>query len=396
MSEHSNSREAAENSTRPTGQKLPKIIFWGGSLGAVVLLGLVVLVYVLVIGDDEMPVEAPLTRTEAAISGEEARLMTSGQTSEELEEILRRLEAAANGGTDEGAAGSQAHRLDSPGEHDPFLPSPLVRRMAFWMADQYFPKGTHPRARNEGVLAVGISAADAYAAGLFGGDAVSAENQPLYHRALDYAFTVDMLEALYLMHIDTFTEAFFRALDASRRSQNNAERPLSPAEKAECVHLYAIFLEQLSGGLKAYAELPENSRRLGAWLSARERLETAKTRLIDARAEHSRLQGRGVDATESGQLLQLAERAQEQGELAEARTRENFLEALRANPATAGIDSGTLLYISCWAERRIQARKENRLALPTAADILSRLARALQAAALEAASSAEAARVEQP
>lgn len=350
---------------------LPRLIVWGGRIGAVVLLALVVLVYFLVIGD-ERPDSDPLTRTEAAISGEEARLITpSSETAEELERLLSRIEAGGEGDPDALGEPEPAYT------HDPFLPPEVVRRMAWWMVEQYYPKGTHPKAVDSAFFDAGISAADVHAVSLFSGPA-GESGLPIHHRALDYAFTPDMLEELYRIHAETFTAAFGRALFVARRPARNGEtRALTEAERAECIALYANLLTRTGNGLTAYMELPEHSRRLNAWLSARERLATATARQIDARAEHAR-QTAG-DTPEGRQLLQLAVRAREDAVKTEARTRENLLEALRANPLTTGIDSDTLLYIACWAERRITARRENSAAVPTAAELLRRLARDLEA-----------------
>lgn len=378
-------QQASDTTAPQTSRAMSPVIFWGGIIGAIILIALLVFVYLLVIGEKEDSATAPLTRTEAAIRGEEPNLIQpASETAEELERILQRLEAAAALGLDPDDPALEGHSLDAPGEHDPFLPATLVRRMAIWMVDQYYPKGTHPRAASQGVLTVGISAADSFAASLFTqpGDIETVGILP-YHRALDYAFTADMLEALYLMHVQTFSNAFSRAMDVALREQNSVQRPLAPQERAECVKLYAATLTQLADALNVYMELPERSRRLSAWLSARERRETASARLIDARAQHSRLQSRQSDTTESRQLLQLAERAEEQAVMAEARTRENLLEALRANPMATGIDSGTLLYVATWAERRIVARRENSASIPVAADILTRLAGALLSLAPE-------------
>ncbi len=381
-------KKRPERKDRP----LPRLIVWGGSIGAAVLVALLVFVYILVLGD-ERPKEDLVSRTGAAISGEEAQLMPGTETGAELERIIANLEAGrleqpAGEGGNTAAWEDPDGQSAQPGEQDPFLRPELARRMAYWMVDQYFPKGTHSLAAHGGILTTGISRANVQAVSLIGASGEDG-GPPLYLKALDYVFTPDMLEELYLMHAGTFIEAMGRALDAARRKAPNAEpRSLSAGERAECVALYVNLLDQISRSLTAYMDLPEHSRRLNAWLSARERLLTAKARVADARAEYARLERAHEDTPEGRQLLQLTVRTEEQAALAEARTRENLLEALRAGNTVQDVDSGTLLYVACWAERRIAARRENSATIGAAAGILQRLGRAMQEAQLESTASA--------
>ena len=372
MSEDEHSAPHAENTKsgkkkKPAEKPMPRIVIWGGWIGAIVLIGLLIFVYFLVLGDERPGIEA-LTRTEAAISGEEARLIQVEGTAEELHRLLERLES--------GETAENGQEEDGQDSRDPFLPPEVVRRMAWWMVDHYFPAGTHPQAQNTGILTTGISSANTQTTALLNSVQETAIG-PRYLMALDYLFTRDMLEELYLMHAKTFVAAFSRALEATRRNEAGAMRGLTDAEKAECVALYAQALEQISRGLSAYRSLPENSRRLNAWLAARERLLEATKRATSAQSEFDRLPAE-QQSQERRQLAQLAVRAREQALQAEARTQENLLEALRQNPAVVGIDSGTLLYIASWAERRIVARRENSTAMPTAIDILLRIARDLK------------------
>ncbi len=371
---------------------LPRLIVWGGSLGAVVLVALLAFVYILVLGD-ERPKDDLISRTGAAISGEEAQLMPGTETGAELDRIIANLEAGrleqpAVEGDTAGAWEDPDGQSARPDDRDPFLRPELARRMAYWMVDQYFPKGTHSLAANGGILTTGISRANVQAVSLIGASGEDG-GPPLYLKALDYAFTPDMLEELYLMHAGAFVESMGRALGAARRKSPNADpRPLTTGERAECVALYVDLFDQISRSLTAYMDLSEHSRRLNAWLSARERLLTAKARVADARAEHARLERAHEDTPESRQLLQLTVRTEEQAALAEARTKENLLEALRAGNTVQDVDSGTLLYIACWAERRIAARRENGAAVSAAAGILLRLGQAMREGRLESTDSA--------
>lgn len=237
----------------------------------------------------------------------------------------------------------------------------VIEELAKFLADNYWPAGTHPRAHRQGISTVTVRWANAkFGVSLREFSVNQADIVRERTRVLNYVFMPSMVRGLY----DLYSERFFAALEREALSQRRGpeERPFSKAELAEMYGLYETMARGLAGTARAYADTPGARALSRAYLDAERQAEEVHQRLLAARQNGSS----GGTALAEQYRTAVLQREQQ---------RETLTSALRRSGSTHGLDSDSVLYTALWLYRRGDG---SRAATRALADILDQCADSLE------------------
>ena len=264
-----------------------------------------------------------------------------------------------------GSPGSSAQKREgrrvSPKGEDSVVSLAVIQDLAKFLADNYWPAGTHPRARRRGISTATAKWANAkFGVRLPGFSVNQARIAQERTRVLNYVFMPSMIRGLY----DLYAERFLNALEQEALSQRRGpgERPLSGAERAEMFMLYGTMAKGLAGTVRAYADTPGARALTKACLDTEQRAEEVHQSFLEAMRTNA--PGRALLAKQ----YQIAVLQREQ-------QRELLVSALRRNGTPQGLDSDTVMYTALWLYRRGDGAKGATKAL---AEVLDRCAGSLE------------------
>lgn len=249
-------------------------------------------------------------------------------------------------------AGHSAVRGDIPAGQKPFgrsgtfarqgrgdyvLGPAFVDDLACFLADNYWPEGSHPMARGRGLSTASVKLANMrYGARLEGfavnqGDPVRAR-----HQVLSYAYMPSMLRALYVLYADLFfSNLENRALDRASGPQGIY---FTNAQMADFFSGYAGMARSLGACAGAFRDNPGIRTQAASYAQAHDAASAAYARFIDSMdgsAEQKHLASaayyEAVRRRESGA-----------GQLAAALGREGG----------KGLDADSRVYLALWLLRR--------------------------------------------
>ena len=249
----------------------------------------------------------------------------------------------------------------SPKGEDSVVGLAVIQDLAKFLADNYWPAGTHPRARRRGISTATAKWANAkFGVRLPGFSVNQARIAQERTRVLNYVFMPSMIRGLY----DLYAERFLNALEQEALSQRRGpgERPLSGAERAEMFMLYGTMAKGLAGTVRAYADTPGARALTKACLDTEQRAEEVHQSFLEAMRTNA--PGRALLAKQ----YQIAVLQREQ-------QRELLVSALRRNGTPQGLDSDTVMYTALWLYRRGDGAKGATKAL---AEVLDRCAGSLE------------------
>ncbi len=258
-----------------------------------------------------------------------------------------------------GLYGSPEHRRDpslplpaARGE-DPMIRLSFVADLARYLADSYWPAGTHPAAKDHGITTAGVKWTNLTFGGSLRGFGVSRDSGAIGRaKVLAYALNSEMLNALYTM----YGKRFFQAM-AKARSGADGRPALTPAQRAEMYALYAVQARALAGTIRAYCLADGLERTMAAYSDAENVAADAYERLLMHSAD---------DATR----VEL-QREYQRAIIRREQARELLASSLRRAGNTGGMDTDSLVYVASWLARRGPGKGA---AFQTLADILDRVA----------------------
>lgn len=259
------------------------------------------------------------------------------------------------------AGQKNGRRRISPQGEDSVVSLAVVQDLAKFLADNYWPAGTHPRARRRGITTATLKWANANFGARLQGFSVDRNKIPQERlRVLNYAFMPSMIHGLY----DVYAERFLDALEqeALSRRFGPSNRPPSKAELAEMYSLYATMAKGLAGTARAYADTPGALSLARSCVEADEQTEEANRRFIAAARDNAPARA----ALERRYRAAVLRREQQCDALALA---------LRAK-GTHSPDNESVVYAALWLYRRGEGARAATRAL---ADILNACAAALEA-----------------
>ena len=252
-------------------------------------------------------------------------------------------------------------RRVSPQGEDNVVSLAVVQNLAKFLADNYWPAGTHPRARRRGISTATLKWANAIFGARLRGFSVDQNKIPQERlRVLNYAFMPSMIHGLY----DTYAERFLDALEreALSRRFGPGNRPPSKTELAEMYSLYAAMAKGLAGTARAYADTPGARFLARSCVEADEQAEEANRRFISA-------------ARDNAPARVALERRYRAAILRREQQRDALALALRAK-GTQSLDNESIVYAALWLYRRGEGARAATRAL---ADVLNACAASLEA-----------------
>ena len=232
----------------------------------------------------------------------------------------------------------------------------FVRALAQFLADNYWPAGTHPAARRSGATTAGVKLAGlTFGIPMHGFGVSPTDGSTGRNRVLQYALNREMLNALYTMYGKRFFESLAQAA-AERRVPNLDGRPLTSTELAEMYTLYATQARSLAGTIRAYCAAKDLDARLSTLAAADDQAAEAYGRLLQSPETMNRTS---------------LQQAYQQAVIKREHAREIAAATLRRAGDTRGMDTDSLVYVASWLKRRGPGKETAFRAL---ADLLDRAA----------------------
>ncbi len=239
---------------------------------------------------------------------------------------------------------------------DPLVHPAFIRDLASFLAENYWPAGTHPAAQGRGVTTAGVKLANMTFGLPLRGFGVSSESgSTSRHKVLAYVLNKEMINALYTMYGKRFFAALADAAD-KRRVPDAGGRPLTPAERAEMYTIYAGRARVLAGTIRAYCAAEDLQARMAAYNEAEDRAAVAYERLLH-----------NTNAADRAPMQMLYQQAI----IKRGHARELVASSLRRAGDTKGMDTDSLVYVAAWLNRRGPGKEA---AFQALADLLDRVA----------------------
>jgi len=250
----------------------------------------------------------------------------------------------------------------APTGQDSVVGLALAQDLATFLAENYWPAGTHLMARERGISTADVRRMNYRHGGQLHGFAGTHDNPGIEReRVLRYAFTPSMVRALYRL----YDERFFSALrtEAAAQKRGPDQSPLTPPQIAEMFGIYSGMAQNLAGVVRAYADTPQIRPLVAAYAQASAEAAEAFTAYAESREQ-------GSDSAKASQAYQSALKRREQ-------TRSALAAAIRRGGATRqGLDAESLAFTAQWLYRRGENAAPT---LPVLAEILEDCALRLSA-----------------
>ncbi len=262
---------------------------------------------------------------------------------------------------------------------DAVIPPAFIDDLAKFLAENYWPKGTHPSARAGGISTVSLKWANLrYGAELRGLPRQGGDTPRIRAAILDYALNASTVSRLYGAYADRFATALGTAAAGHRVGPKGQERNLTPAETREMFTIYANQARALGAALRTYAGDPAMPGRVQALLQAEQEVYAANLDYLDSMAEYERARdAKNRSAVNAAQSAMDAAAKEYQQRIQTRGRAEEALEKAMATPAARALGGDSLVYCAAWAYRRGEAKIP---ALRALAKSLEDIAARLQAA----------------
>lgn len=268
---------------------------------------------------------------------------------------------------DESATGLMAGQMDYEAEGglrakvftgaDAIVTTAFVSDLANYLADNYWPVGTHIAAVNSPASTAGISGAgQRYGSELtgFATNSPAAGRDYLRERSmvLNYVYTPPMIKALSHLYADRFAAQLAQAGLEQTRTRNGKSASLSKAEVAEMLRYYADYARGVGSALMAYNASPGIDALAHNYTLAQVAAHEANIKFQEAQylAESDKDKSRRQERN-AAEALKKAEQEYRLYMLEQERAKEAVVHAM-SRGTTRRIGDQSLLYIAGWASRR--------------------------------------------
>jgi hypothetical protein len=266
-------------------------------------------------------------------------------------------------GWTESALTKQGGLRSLPKGEDSVVSLNVIRELAKFLADNYWPAGTHPRAGRRGISTASVKWADVKFGTYLHGFNINHDDLSLERaRVLRYFFMPSMLKGLYGLYSERFWEALEQEALSQRRGPD--KKSLSSAELAEMYGLYGTMARGLSEAVRAYADTPGIRSLTQAYVDAANQAEQINQHLP------THFQGDSPEKNAMFKQYQMAILQREQ-------RREVLIAALSSKEKPQRLDNDTILYTALWLYRRNENASND--ASKALADILEKCADNLDA-----------------
>ncbi|GHV50660.1 hypothetical protein FACS1894168_2070 [Deltaproteobacteria bacterium] len=232
----------------------------------------------------------------------------------------------------------------------------FVTDMAAFLAQNYWPKNTHPAAKRSGITTVSLRWANLrYGAELRAYDGNRDDPGKVRSAILEYILSPAVIGRIYNLYADDFVAVLSREAAKRTVGEGSSSRSLAGAEKKEMFTIYASYASRVAGALEAYAADPAMAARVVAYAEAENAAQAANRSYMESMIVYEEaLEGNNAADTDAARLRRDKDAALYQKRIREREGKYNALFSAMTsrfkNPPAEGKD--TIIYVAFWAYRR--------------------------------------------
>lgn len=242
----------------------------------------------------------------------------------------------------------------SPAGEDAVVRPAFVGDVAAFLAQNYWPEGTHPAADKGGITTASLRWANLrYGAELRSLNGSQGDAHQARNAILNYVLNPGMIGRLYSLYADAFVTALSREASARSVEEKNVARFLTAAEKKEMFILYAAYAARVASALERYADNPGIAARVEAYADASAKVEEANKAYIESSvAYESSMEGQDKSAMTVARLKRDKDAATYQKRIRERESAHDALVAAMSRDGKVRRNDDTLVYVAFWSYRR--------------------------------------------
>jgi hypothetical protein len=303
-----------------------------------------------------------ITYGKASPAAPGSRVMRGTIPAEQLRPEARRLGNPSSNRSPAGRGTSSSSSGTAPNEEDTVVPLSVIEYFSHFLAANFWPRGTHPMAREQAISTAGAKWANVTFGAQLQGFPPAGDPAETRKRVLERLLSPTGVNFLYRLYSDRFFTSLEREARAQSRGADNT--PLSDAQIADMYTLYGNMAHGLAGAIRAFMRTPNIRPLVAGYAQARADAGAAYRRFADSLRDKG-----GADSLDNAKAYQAAIMSREQ-------KREDLSAALRRHGALPGLDSDSLIYVAQWLYRRGEGKNNAFTAL---ADVLDTCAARLSA-----------------
>lgn len=228
----------------------------------------------------------------------------------------------------------------------------FVNDIAAFLAQNYWPKNTHPSARRGGITTASLQWANLrYGAELRDLNGRRGDPGSARRAILGYILNPAAVGRIYDLYAEEFTAALRQEADKRIVGEGNGKRALTTAEKKEMFGIYAGYASRLAAALNNYAADSTMPQKVEAYAEAEKIVQEANRAYLESMLafEEASL-GTDKASTNAARLRMDKEAATYQKRVREREAARGALVSAMSK-GKAGRDD-TLVYAAFWAYRR--------------------------------------------
>lgn len=229
---------------------------------------------------------------------------------------------------------------------DAVVRSAFVDDIAAFLTQNYWPKGTHPSAKNSGITTTSLRWANLR----YGTELRSLDGR---QAVLHYVLNPATINKLYSMYASSFVASLAHAAETHSVGEGGAKRLITDAERKEMFAIYSSFASRVSGALEQYAAAPGMVAKVETYARAATLVEEAnKVYLESVIAYENSVEGTDNNVVTTARLKRDKEAATYQKRIREREAAHGALvNAMNGGKTNAG-SGDTLVYVAFWSYRR--------------------------------------------
>lgn len=233
--------------------------------------------------------------------------------------------------------------------------SPLfVEDLARFLAENYWPLGTHPMAKDKGISTAGIKWTNMRYGGHLYGFAADPHNLDRERsRILQYVYMPSMIKGLYT----SYGDKFFSILESEAHSQmrGSQNQPLSTEQTADMFATYSVMAHALSSAVRTYRDNPDIRTLVAQYADACNLAASAYGEYSASAMDFP------VTKTQTANMYRDAVALRE-------KKRDTLAAAMRQKGSVQGLNTDSLVYTALWLYRRGSDSKPAHTALAEVLD----------------------------
>ena len=229
----------------------------------------------------------------------------------------------------------------------------FVDDIASFLAQNYWPKNTHPSARQSGITTASLQWANLrYGADLRGLNERRGDARGARRAILTYVLEPAAVGRIYGLYADGFVAALKQEADKRVVGEGDGKRPLSEPEKKEMFSIYSGFAAQIADALENYAADPSMPAKVQAYAQSEAAVQEANRTYIESMAAcEEAAASEDKSQIMTAQLRMDKDAATYQKRIRERESARNALVAgMSKNKPGSGDDAR--VYVAFWAYRR--------------------------------------------